>query len=109
MQPNRNIFNSAITIAYNEVHEDDLQNEDPEVYENIERTRHLWNQVLSIFRLYLANRVGSFDESSLPVQEKSIETMYGELRDKLDRLSAMDRDERLGFELVFVFVLVAAL
>jgi diguanylate cyclase (GGDEF)-like protein len=98
MQPNRNRFNNAIAVAMNEVHLEKKNETDFDVYETIEETRHLWTQVLSNFRLYLANRVGSFNEDALPIQEKGIETMYGELRAKLQTLAEMDQAGRLGFE-----------
>jgi diguanylate cyclase (GGDEF)-like protein len=98
MQPNRNRFNNAIAVAMNEVHQESRNIKDPEVYEAIETTRYLWTQVLSNFRLYLANRVGSFSEESLPVQETGIETMYGELDARLQELATMDQAGRLGFE-----------
>ncbi|MGD8525180.1 MAG: hypothetical protein PVJ63_02955, partial [Thioalkalispiraceae bacterium] len=98
MQPNRNSFNNAIAVALNELREEGKQKSKPEIYSEFIQARHLWTQVLSNFRLYLANRMGSFNESSLPIQETAIETMYLELRAQLQKLSALDELGELGFQ-----------
>ncbi|MEJ2140984.1 MAG: EAL domain-containing protein [Gammaproteobacteria bacterium] len=98
MQPNRNAFNNAIAVALNEMRQEKKDRNSPGVYQEFIQTRHLWTQVLSNFRLYLANRMGSFDESSLPVQEKAIETMYQQLLKQLQKLAALDQMGELGFE-----------
>ena len=83
MQPNRNAFNNAIAVALNELREEGKDKSRPGIYAEFIHARHLWTQVLSNFRLYLANRMGSFNEASLPVQEKAIETMYHVLATQL--------------------------
>ncbi|MBD3669240.1 MAG: sensor domain-containing phosphodiesterase, partial [Gammaproteobacteria bacterium] len=98
MQPNRNEFNNAIALALNELREEGLQRKQPKLYAEFIQARHLWTQVLSNFRLYLANRVGSFNEESLPIQEKAIETMYDELRMQLKQLERFDKQGKLGFQ-----------
>lgn len=98
MQPNRDRLNNALSLAMNEAVEDDAQIENPEVYRSIIQTRHLWTQVLSTFRLYLANRVGSFNTKALATQERSIEVAYEELRAELARLQGYADSGELGFE-----------
>jgi diguanylate cyclase (GGDEF)-like protein len=98
MQPNRNLFNNAIAVSLNELREEEKDKRKSAVYEGFMQARHLWTQVLSNFRLYLANRMGSFNEQSLPVQEKAIETMYTELYGQLQKLAAYDELGELGFE-----------
>jgi diguanylate cyclase (GGDEF)-like protein len=98
MQPNRNVFNNAIAVALNELREEKKDRNKPDVYAQFIHTRHLWSQMLSNFRLYLANRMGSFNEKALPVQERAITTMYQALVDQLQKLSALDQLGELGFE-----------
>lgn len=98
MQPNRNSFNNAIAIALNELKEEGKNKSKPDVFSGFIHARHLWTQMLSNFRLYLANRMGSFSEASLPLQEKAIETMYLELKRHLQKLSALDESGELDFQ-----------
>jgi diguanylate cyclase (GGDEF)-like protein len=99
MSPNRNAFNNAIALALRETAQ--LAQEDEaarQVLARLFEARHLWSQTVSNFRLYLANRVGSFDEASLPIQERGIRTLQGELEKQLRELAELDAEGRLGFE-----------
>lgn len=98
MRPNRNDFIKAIGVAINELNDDSIIEENPPLYAEFITVRYLWSQMLSNFRLYLANRVGSFDIASLPMQEKSIETIYSQLVEELEKLKKYDADEELGFQ-----------
>lgn len=98
MQPNRNKLNNSITIAMNEMDTDNTQIANPAIYQTLIQVRHLWTQVLSNFRLYLANRVGSFNNNSLPNQENAIETMFIELQSQLLKLKEYGDAGKLGFE-----------
>lgn len=98
MQPNRNAMNNAIALAVNETAAEAAEGGNLAVYDDLIEARHLWTQLLSNFRMYLANRVGSFNEDALPVQANAIETMYKVLREKLGELEEYQKEERLGFE-----------
>lgn len=98
MQPNRDALNNAIALAMNEMDSDKTQIENPEVFRKFIQIRHLWTQVLSNSRLYLANRVGSFNIKALPVQEKGIETAFAQLHLELKNLKKVGDDGKLGFE-----------
>ena len=98
MQPNRNKLNNSIALAMNEMNNDNTQITNPEVFRTLVQIRHLWTQVLSNFRLYLANKVGSFNKDSLPTQEKSIEVMFSELESQLQKLKKYSDAGKLGFE-----------
>jgi len=98
MRPNRDAVNNSLVLALNEVRTEGAAAEAPEIYEAFVRARHLWTQTLSNFRLYLANRVGSFNERALPVQEQAIATMHAELLEVLAELQQMDEQGLLGFE-----------
>ena len=98
MQPNRNNLNNAIALVLDDPISKNQLMKQPEVYSTFISFRHLWSQTLSNFRMYLANRVGSFNEASLPIQEKAIETMYRELNIYLKRLQQFNEKGLLSFE-----------
>lgn len=98
MQPNRNILNNAIALAINEMDADNTQTEKPELYRLLINTRNIWSKALSNSRLYLANRVGSFNESALPIQEKAVETLFSKLNINLLELKKHADAGNLGFE-----------
>lgn len=98
MQPNRNHMNNALSLAVNEMTLENSQLEKPVAYRYLIQVRYLWTQVLSNFRLYLANRVGSFDEKSLPIQEKGIFTLNKLLMNEINKLQFLADNDELGFE-----------
>lgn len=98
MQPNRDNVNNAFGLAINSLNGEEALSERPEVLASFIQARHRWTQVLSNFRLYLANRMGSFNEASLPIQEKGIDTMYEEYRTELEKLQPMVDGDVIGFE-----------
>jgi diguanylate cyclase (GGDEF)-like protein len=98
MQPNRDKLNNLLALAILEANQDNSQIDNPEVYKTLIQSRHLWTQVLSNFRLYLANRVGSFNKQALPVQERAIEVMFKQLQAELLKLKNFSDSGKLGFE-----------
>ena len=98
LQPNRDRMNNAISLAVQEASSENKNKTDPEVYKELILVRHIWGQLISNNRMYLANRVGSFDEKALPVQERGIETLMGELQQRVQELKTYDQQGRLGFE-----------
>lgn len=98
MQPNRVRFNNALTTAVSELEDEDGLRQSPDVYAVIMTTRHYWTTAVSNYRLYRANRVGSFDVNALSRQEEGIETLYKAIQAQLQILKSMDNDGRLGFE-----------
>ena len=98
LQPNRSKLNNAFALAMNEMGDDNTLTKRPEIYRTVIQARHLWSQVLSNFRIYLANRVGSFLENGLAIQENGIDVLYKELQLNLDNLKVMADAGLLGFE-----------
>jgi len=98
LQPNRNRVNNAFSLALNALKGEERLDENPEVLGSFLQARHLWSQMLSNFRLYLANRMGSFNEDSLPVQENGIATMYGEYKKEMEILRPLVDEGIIGFE-----------
>jgi len=98
MAPNRNKANNAFTIIFYELDTENAIKTKPQVYIKIVQLRQLWSQTLSNFRLYLANRVGSFNEGALKIQENGINTTSVELNKNLEEIIALDDKGLLGFE-----------
>jgi len=98
MGPNRNNVNNAFGLAINSLRGEEALNDRPEVLDIFIQGRHIWTQMLSNFRLYLANRMGSFNEASLPTQEAGIKTLYGEYKDVLKKLKPLVESGEVGFE-----------
>jgi diguanylate cyclase (GGDEF)-like protein len=98
MGPNRDKANNAFLIIFNELDTENAIKTKPKVYEEMVQLRHHWAQMLSNFRLYLANRVGSFNENSLVIQEKGIDTLFTKLNVELSRALTLDEKGLLGFE-----------
>lgn len=98
LRPSRmNIIND-LSVILNEMKDENTARKDLAVYQAVMETRHLWSQMLSTFRLYLANRVGSFNESALPEQETAVDTMHQQLTEQLSTLEKFARQNRLGFQ-----------
>ncbi len=89
---------NALAIIFNEMNMEGVQTQHPNTYQAFLRTQRLWMQMLSNFRLYLANRVGSFNESALPVQAQGIATMYVVLQETFQELDRLNAQGRVGFE-----------
>jgi diguanylate cyclase (GGDEF)-like protein len=98
LRPSRININNALAVMLNEMKEDGTIHRDIEVYRTVLETRHLWSQMLSNFRLYLANRVGSFNEEALPAQEAAVDTMHVQLTEQMLMLNAFIDQNRLGFQ-----------
>jgi len=100
MQPNRDRLNSQFILLITEANQENTQIKNPETYKTLITARHLWSQALLNFRLYLANRVGSFDKNLLPIQEQNVEEIYKLLHKKFVRLQKYAADGKLGFETI---------
>jgi diguanylate cyclase (GGDEF)-like protein len=103
LRPSRININNALAVMLNEMKEDSTARKDFEVYRVVLESRHLWTQMLSNFRLYLANRVGSFNEAALPVQEAAVDTMYVQLTEQMQLLKKYVDQNRLGFQSSIAF------
>jgi diguanylate cyclase (GGDEF)-like protein len=89
---------NALAIIFNEMAAEGAQTQHPNTYQAFLRAQRLWMQMLSNFRLYLANRVGSFNESSLSVQTQGIATMYGVVQETFKELDRLNAQGKVGFE-----------
>jgi|GEM_PF-1656439 len=98
MQPSRDLADNSLGIIFYELHEAPSLAEHLETYQDFLQIQRLWMQMLSNFRLYLANRVGSFDEPALVIQEDGIGTMYDLLQERFEDLEGLEEGDLIGFE-----------
>ena len=99
LRPNRVEFNNAILVALTEVEEEQhLNTINNDIFKTIIQTRHLWNQMISDFRIYLANRFGSFDKNIIPAQEATIADLYESLNLQFNALERYESEDLLGFQ-----------
>lgn len=98
MAPNRDRANNAFAIIFNELDSESSIKTSPDVYLTMVQLRRLWTQMLSNFRLYLANRTGSFNQAALTTQERGIDTFYKEIEARLKDAEKLDEKGKLGFE-----------
>ena len=67
-------------------------------YKKFDNIKSLWTQMISVFRIYLANSIGSYDIASIPLQEKAIQTIFDEIQTNINYLKKVDANDGLGFE-----------
>lgn len=96
MQPLNREFLTAVSLALEESDSGDARNSD--AYQTLIRARHLWTQMISNFRIYLANRMGSFREDTLKTQESDVTELHSQLIVELDRLTLLKTGRHLGLQ-----------
>ena len=98
MLPNHSIFYTSADLAITELQEETRSANNQAAQQIFIQARHIWTQMISNFRMYLANRLGSFDESVLPTQEQDVTTQYQGLQRLLERLQKRDDAGQLEFQ-----------
>ncbi len=98
MQPLNQTFFTAVTLALDETDTQDARRPKSEAYMTLLRARHLWTQMISNFRIYLANRMGSFREDTLLTQEQDVTALHAQLMVEIDHLQELQRQHQLGIQ-----------
>ena len=99
MRTSRIGIQNYLTIAFEASVNGKLYSENNgELTRHLISARHLWSTMLSNFRIYLANRLGSFDKNIIPKQEESIERLMDELTSQLNLLKSLDKQGEIDFE-----------
>ncbi len=101
MRPNRARMSDALAVTLYEMNTENTIRNDPDTYNVFIKTRFFWNKVLSEFRIYLANKTGTFDAKILPRQERSIVVNYNRFREHLKTLLKLADEQKLGFESIY--------
>jgi len=98
LQPDNYRFFTYASLAITESQENTATNTDKKIQENFVQIRHVWTQIISNFRLYLANRLSFYDESVLLIQEKNIAMQYQEIQRRLSQLQTFSDNNHLAFQ-----------
>jgi diguanylate cyclase (GGDEF)-like protein len=88
---------NALGIALKEIIEESHDVITPN-YKKFMQIQHLWMQMISVFRIYLANSIGSYDVKSIPLQQQTITILYDEITAHINELKNMADAGKLGFE-----------
>ncbi len=98
MLPKHRAFYTAASLAMNELMSERPHGVRLQAYQMLVQARHMWDDMISTFRMYLANRLGSFNEAALPHQEQDMSTEYHALVELIGELQALDHDDQLGLQ-----------
>ncbi|NOY66272.1 MAG: EAL domain-containing protein [Gammaproteobacteria bacterium] len=98
MLPKNKSFLTANSLAIEEILDESNQNIHSRLYLSMTRIQYLWTQIISNFRMYIINRLGSFDEKSLLVQESDIETFHKTLIDEITELLTNNKKMNLDIQ-----------
>ncbi|HED15960.1 MAG TPA: sensor domain-containing diguanylate cyclase, partial [Gammaproteobacteria bacterium] len=73
------------------------QNKDTlRIYTKVSKVQQYWIQIIAAFRLYIVNRLGSFDDSTLAQQAQDIELIYTSLVPLVKELITLGEQGKLG-------------
>ena len=98
MRPLRLEIISALNLTLREYHEDHKLEFNTEEYYLLNEAMVAWISTLAEYRLYLTNRMGSFDPVLLLEQEVSVDSHANRTRDIALRLVRLNEKGRFGFE-----------
>ncbi len=98
MLPQHKVFYTAAAFAIEEFQEEPPTKLSLRSHQHFVQARHIWTQMISNFRMYLANRLGSFAEQVLGSQEQDVMTQYEDLEKTLKKLQQMDERDQLGIQ-----------
>ena len=98
MRPSRNAIFSILNISINEFHEGDETLDHNKAFELLIQAQNAWISTIAEYRLYLANRIGSFNEQGLREQEINVETFIERMEKISKQLQAYNDMGLLGFE-----------
>ena len=98
MRPSRNAIFSILNITINEFQESGESYEHSSVFDELIKAQNAWISTIAEYRLYLANRIGSFNEQGLIEQEINVETFIARMEDITQKLIAYNDMGLLGFE-----------
>lgn len=97
IEPGANKIFGAISIAIDEF-DNKMISDDLFTFKTFVQTQRIWSALTSEFRIYIANRMGSFNERGLKRQEINIEKYYVQFVQNIAQLKILDRKNKLNFE-----------
>jgi len=98
MLPYNRDFLTYLNLALEEIEEDFAGEKLPQLYMRLIDIRYLWVQIISNFRMSTINRLGSFNDAALRVQEKDIILLVDQLNDSLDEVISTSITKERGIQ-----------
>jgi len=98
MLPIRNDIISSLNLALLELKEAPRFDISSEEYLTLNETLLAWTTTLAEYRLFLTNRMGSFDPHQLLDHEKSVNSHIEQVMNLALKLEAMNQQNRFGFQ-----------
>jgi len=96
LRPAQKDMMTALNLALQENDEDALQPESSAYRAHLVHLKQLWTSTISAYRLYLANRMGSFDEEELYDQEVHVDEYLAQMKNQVAAL--LQYEALFGFE-----------
>lgn len=98
MHPIRNEIISILNLTILEYQEDPLLDSSSADYQLLNETLLAWTTTLAEYRLYLTNRMGSFDPLRLLEHADSVNTHLQRVRSLSSEIQKLKQQARLGFQ-----------
>ncbi len=92
-------FESATVLAMQEIADDDGDEYDSTLYRDVAQIRDMWRQIILNFRAVII-RFAGLNRVEKIAQEKNIDILYNEIKNKLRKLEQLKKLNRLGFETI---------
>ncbi len=100
MRINRVEMNDYMSIAFTaSVDAKQLNSMEEGLVPVLINVRHLWTVMVSEFRVYMANRLGSFNKEAISKQEASIKLLMEELTKEINLLKKLDKEREFDLEI----------
>ena len=98
MQPSHLTIVGSLSLSLREMEQGDLHIQHANVYQTLFKTEQQWVNMISEFRNYLLNRIGSFFEQGLLQHEANVNEYYLKVTESLALLKVFKKQGKLGFE-----------
>lgn len=97
MQPLYAVFTENLNLAIIDI-QDNYSRDKQEEYRLLVQLQYQWTQMISNFRMYLLNRLNSFEESFLINQLHLITEQHNVITEKITVLKRLDKQDKLEFD-----------
>lgn len=96
---NQNLLANLATLSIAEaVGELESYNSDSEALVNLMKLQYRWSQLISLYRMYLVNRLATLNREDLIIQVNNIEIFLKSVGKTLSVLEKLNAEDRLGFQ-----------
>ncbi len=96
--PARDAINDIFSISINEAEEEGLNQSNIDAYESLIKSRLMWGNVVSAYRLYLANKFGAINDEDLTHQEGNVDILLENMKLLASALVKKANNNKFGFE-----------